>query len=117
MPVRIRQMARGPRFRQGTLQMKPGYVYILTNKPNGVLYIGVTSNLAQRIEQHRARAVPGFTKTYNCERLVWYEVFENIDDAVQFEVRMKKWNRDWKVARIVERNPEWRDLFEEGLIP
>ena len=60
---------------------------------------------------------PGFTKTYNCERLVWYEVFENIDDAVHFEVRMKKWNRDWKVARIVERNPEWRDLFEEGLLP
>ena len=97
--------------------MKPGCVYILTNKPNGVLYIGVTSNLAQRIEQHRTRAVPGFTKKYNCERLVWCEFFENIDDAVQFEVRMKKWNRAWKVARIVERNPEWRDLFEEGLIP
>ena len=97
--------------------MNSGYVYILTNKPNGVLYIGVTSDLSNRVEQHRRRAVPGFTKTYNCERLVWCEFFENIHDARQFEVRMKKWNRAWKVKRIVERNPEWKDLFEEGLIP
>lgn len=97
--------------------MKSGYVYILTNKPDGVLYIGVTSDLSNRVEQHRSRAVSGFTKTYNCERLVWCEFFENIHDARQFEVRMKKWNRAWKVKRIVERNPEWKDLFEEGLIP
>ena len=96
--------------------MKPGYVYILTNKPDGVLYIGVTDDLARRIEQHRSRAGPGFTKDYNCHRLVWCEFFESIHDARQFEVRMKKWNRSWKVKRIVERNPEWIDLFEQGLI-
>ena len=63
-----------------------------------------------------AAAVPGFTKDYNCHRLVWCEFFESIHDARQFEVRMKKWNRSWKVKRIVERNPEWIDLFEQGLI-
>lgn len=97
--------------------MNPGYVYILTNKPDGVLYIGVTSNLPQRIEQHRSRQVPGFTKTYNCSRLVWFERFEDIHDARLFEHRMKKWNRAWKLARIVERNPDWLDLFEAGMLP
>ncbi|MFM6930692.1 MAG: GIY-YIG nuclease family protein [Novosphingobium sp.] len=97
--------------------MKPGYVYILTNKPGGVLYIGVTSDLSTRVAQHRSRAVPGFTRDYNCERLVWCERCDDIEDARMFERRMKKWNRAWKVARIEERNPEWRDLFEDGLMP
>lgn len=96
--------------------MKPGYVYILTNKPVGVLYIGVTSDLARRIEQHRSRAVPGFARDYNCHRLVWCERHD-IDGARLAERRMKKWKRAWKVARIVERNPAWRDLFDDGLIP
>jgi len=94
--------------------VKPGYVYILTNKPHGVLYIGVTDELAKRVEQHRARAVPGFTRKYNCERLVWFERFENIHDARVVERRMKAWKREWKVKRIEELNPQWRDLFEEG---
>ena len=97
--------------------MKPGYVYVLTNKPMGVLYIGVTSDLANRIEQHRSRTVPGFTRTYNCDKLVWFERFDDLQDARLFELRMKKWKRAWKVARIVERNPEWKDLFEAGLLP
>lgn len=73
--------------------MKSGFVYILTNKPDGVLYIGVTDDLAKRVQQHRSRQVPGFTKDYNCERLVWFEPFENIHEARLFEKRMKKWNR------------------------
>ena len=93
--------------------MKPGYVYILTNKPHGVLYIGVTDDLAKRVEQHRARAVPGFTKKYNCEHLVWFERFENIHDARVVERRMKAWKREWKVKRIEELNPQWRDLSTE----
>jgi len=97
--------------------MKPGYVYILTNKPDGVLYIGVTDDLAKRVEQHRSRAVPGFTRRYNCDRLVWFEAFDDIHDARQFEQRMKNWRRDWKTARIVERNPDWGDLFEMGIRP
>jgi putative endonuclease len=96
--------------------VKPGYVYILTNKPGGVLYIGATDDLARRVEQHRARAVPGFTKKYNCERLVWFERFENIHDARIVERRMKAWKREWKVKRIEALNPEWRDLFDDGPI-
>ena len=97
--------------------VKPGYVYILTNKPDGILYIGVTDDLVKRIEQHRSRAVASFTKAYNCHRLVWCEGFDNIHDARLVERRMKKWNRAWKVARIVERNPHWLDLLDAGLVP
>lgn len=93
--------------------MKPGYVYILTNKPMGVLYIGVTDDLPRRVEQHRSGAVSSFSKRYNCHRLVWFAEFENIHDARSFERQMKKWNRAWKVARIAEMNPEWRDLAAE----
>ena len=93
--------------------MTEGYVYILTNKPLGVLYIGVTNDLAKRVEQHRSGVVSSFTKRYNCHRLAWFERFENIHDARQFEARMKKWNRIWKIARIVERNPLWDDLSEQ----
>ena len=93
--------------------MKPGYVYILTNKRGGVLYIGVTSDLAARLEQHRSGAVSSFTRKYSCHRLVWIELFENIHEARAFEMRMKKWNRAWKISRIEERNPEWHDLSED----
>ena len=93
--------------------MKAGYVYILTNKPMGVLYIGVTSDLPGRIEQHRTHAVAGFTKTYNCDKLVWFERFEDLQDARMAEVRMKSWKRAWKVRGIIERNPQWRDLSGE----
>ena len=96
--------------------MKPGYVYMVTNKPGGVLYLGVTSDLPLRIGQHRSGAVPGFTKKYNCHRLVWFERFENIHDARLLEKRMKAWKREWKVKRIEELNPEWRDLFDDGPI-
>lgn len=93
--------------------MRPGYVYILASKPMGVIYIGVTDDLATRIGQHRSRAVGGFTKAYNCHLLVWFERFENIHDARAFERQMKKWNRAWKVNRIVEMNPTWRDLADD----
>jgi len=96
--------------------VKTGYVYMLTNKPGGVLYLGVTSDVPERIGQHRSGAVPGFTKKYNCHRLVWFERFENIHDARQLEKRMKAWKREWKVKRIEELNPEWRDLFDDGPI-
>jgi putative endonuclease len=96
--------------------LKPGYVYLLTNKPHGVLYLGVTSDLPVRIGQHRSGAVPGFSKKYNCHRLVWFERFENIHDARVVERQMKAWKREWKVKRIEELNPEWRDLFDDGPI-
>lgn len=93
--------------------MKPGYVYILTNKPMGVLYIGVTDDLSKRVAEHRSGAVSSFTKRYNCHHLVWFEEFENIHHARAFERQMKKWNRAWKVNRIVNANPHWRDLAEQ----
>ena len=96
--------------------MKPGYVYILTNKPHGVLYIGVTDDLAVRVGQHRSGAVPGFTEKFNCHHLVWFERFENIHDGRVVEKRMKAWKRAWKVRRIEELNAEWRDLFDDGPI-
>ena len=87
-----------------------GFVYIVTNKTDGVLYIGATTNLAHRLEQHRSGEVSSFAKRYNCHRLVWFEWFEDLNDAQRFERRMKKWNREWKIRRIVQRNPEWDDL-------
>ena len=93
--------------------MRPGYVYILTNKPYGVLYLGVTADLPERVDQHRSGAVPGFTKKYNCHLLVWFERFDDIQDARVVERQMKAWKREWKVNRIEELNPEWRDLFEQ----
>jgi putative endonuclease len=91
---------------------KGGWVYILTNKPDGTLYIGVTSDLARRVHDHRHDAVEGFTKRYNLHRLVHAERHETIELAIQRESRLKKWPRAWKVALIVSRNPEWRDLYD-----
>lgn len=93
--------------------MKPGYVCILTNKPNGVLCPGVTTDLATRIGRHGGRAVPGFAKKYNCERLVRFGRFENVHDARPTGKRMKAWKRGWKAKRIEELNPEWRDLSDQ----
>lgn len=93
--------------------MQEGFVYILTNKRNGVLYIGVTNDLARRVDQHRIGAVSSFTKKYNCHQLVWFERFESIHDARVFEGRMKAWKRDWKIRRIEELNPEWNDLVSQ----
>ena len=88
-------------------------VYIVTNQPRGTLYMGVTSNLAQRIGQHREKAVDGFTKKYGLDRAVWYEVHENAESAILREKQLKKWNRLWKIELIEKMNPEWRDLFQD----
>lgn len=95
---------------------RPGYVYIMASQRNGTLYIGVTSKLAERIRNHREGLVDGFTKTYRCKRLVWFQPFDDIEDARQCELRMKKWNRAWKIRRIEETNPQWRDLYETTLV-
>ncbi|ENY82000.1 GIY-YIG nuclease family protein [Sphingopyxis sp. MC1] len=93
--------------------MKQGWIYILTNKRNGTLYIGVTSNLAHRIEQHRQGRVAGFTQRYGLKMLVWHQHFDNLHDARRREVQMKEWNRAWKIELIEAANPEWRDLSFE----
>jgi putative endonuclease len=88
------------------------YVYILTNRPNGILYVGVTNDLVRRAFEHRSGFVEGFTKRYGLNRLVYFERFETIQDAIQREHNMKHWPRAWKVRLIVAINPDWDDLFE-----
>jgi putative endonuclease len=90
-------------------------VYILTNGPRGALYIGVTSNLPQRIAQHREKVVAGFTEKYGLGTLVWYELHENAESAIVREKQIKKWSRLWKIELIETANPDWRDLYSEVL--
>ena len=93
--------------------MKIPCVYILASKPNGTLYVGVTSDLIQRIWQHKNGLAEGFTKRYGVHRLVWYEVHESMESAIQREGAIKKWNRAWKIELIEKNNPTWRDLYDE----
>ncbi len=86
------------------------FVYILTNRPNGVLYTGVTNNLTRRIVEHRQGRANNFTTRYNCTGLVWYEQHTDIREAILREKRIKKWRRAWKVEMIEAVNPRWKDL-------
>ena len=87
--------------------------YILARDRNGTLYIGVTSHLIGRIWQHREHAVEGFTSKYDVTKLVWYEMHGTMEEAILREKRIKKWNRDWKVRLVEERNPYWNDLWDQ----
>jgi putative endonuclease len=91
---------------------KTYYVYILASKRNGTLYIGVTNDLARRAREHREGMVSGFTKTYNVKRLVHFETFDDINQAIRREKRLKKYKREWKMNLIQQSNVEWRDLAE-----
>ena len=84
-------------------------VYILTNKRNGTLYVGVTSNLPKRIGEHKNKVVKGFTRKYGLSTLVWYERHESMESAIQRGKAMKFWHRIWKLKTIEEMNPDWRD--------
>ena len=91
--------------------MKQPCVYILASKRNGTLYTGVTSNLLQRVWQHKNDFVDGFTKRYGVHTLVWYESHETMEGAIMREKVIKEWNRAWKLKEIEEVNPSWRDLY------
>ena len=88
------------------------FVYLITNKPYGTLYVGVTSDLVRRIYEHRSGAVAGFSKQHDLGHLVWYEVHGDVLAAIAREKLIKKWHRDWKVNLIQTKNPEWDDLYE-----
>jgi putative endonuclease len=90
-----------------------GYVYILTNKPKGTLYIGVTSDLIKRIWEHKEKVVEGFSKRYNLTSLVYYEQTEDIESAIAREKQLKNWHREWKINLIEQTNPAWKDLSNE----
>ncbi len=85
----------------------------MASKPNGTLYIGVTSNLPKRVWEHKEGVADGFTKKYGIKTLVFYEQFETMEAAITREKRMKEWQRSWKVKRIESVNPDWRDLYDE----
>ena len=89
------------------------YVYILANRPKGVLYVGVTSDLVRRIGEHKAKAVAGFTANYGVSRLVYFEEFASILEARARERSMKRWHRAWKIELIETMNREWVDLSEQ----
>jgi putative endonuclease len=89
------------------------FVYMLTNKPHGVLYVGVTNDLVRRVYEHRNSLVPGFTAKYGLKRLVYFEGCGYGVAAVAYEKRLKRWRRAWKIRLIEERNPAWRDLWSE----
>ncbi len=91
--------------------MAGGFVYILTNRPNGILYVGVTSDLVRRIYEHRSGFVEGFTKRHGLKRLVYFEQFDDIRAAIQREHNIKHWPRAWKVRKILVTNADWADLY------
>ncbi len=91
--------------------MKLSYIYILTNKANSTLYIGVTENLIKRIWEHKNKIVSGFTSRYNVNKLVYFEEFEDISLAIARERRLKEWPRQWKINLINQKNPSWIDLY------
>jgi putative endonuclease len=97
----------------GVCMKRGGWVYIMTNRPNGILYIGVTSDLARRVYDHREGALEGFMRKHGLKRLVWYEWHDDIVGAIQREKSMKRWLRAWKTRTIRAINPDWRELYEE----
>ena len=92
--------------------MKRPCVYILASAPNGILYIGVSSDRHQRMAKHDQGLIDGFTKKYAIKQLVYYEFFESMPDAIKREKRLKEWHRAWKVRLILAMNSEWRNLFD-----
>ena len=94
------------------------FVYLMASRRNGTLYCGVTNDLVRRVVEHREGRAEGFTARYGVSRLVWFEQHSEINEAILREKRIKKWNREWKVRLIEERNPDWRDLAVDlGLEP
>jgi putative endonuclease len=95
--------------------MKKGFVYMMSNKQDGVLYIGVTSDIVKRVYEHKNGFADGFTKKYNLKNLVYYEVYDEIEEAIKREKQLKNWHREWKVELVNKQNPNWEDLYESIL--
>ncbi|GGO50585.1 putative endonuclease [Roseovarius pacificus] len=92
---------------------KDMYVYIVTNKRHGTLYIGVTNDLVRRVWEHRTHAISGFTDRYNLTRLIWYEHHVEPAAAIRREKALKRWSRDWKIELVEQANPDWVDFWQE----
>ena len=102
-----------PDSEDGPMRELQPAVYILASGPNGTLYVGVTSDLARRVWQHRNDCFPGFTSRYGVDRLVYYELHGDMEHAIVREKRLKKWERKWKLRLVNEFNAEWKDLGDE----
>jgi len=89
------------------------YVYIITNKKDGVLYVGVTNNLERRMFEHKNKLKKGFSSKYNLLQLVYFEEYQFIEEAIKREKNIKKWKRDWKIKLIIEENPNWDNLSKD----
>jgi putative endonuclease len=89
------------------------YVYILASRIGGTLYIGVTNDLIRRVAEHKLKLIRSFTKDYDVVRLVYFEQFDDPENAIKREKRLEKWKRDWKIALIEKSNPDWMDLYPE----
>jgi putative endonuclease len=89
------------------------YVYLLASDRNGTLYIGVTNDIVRRVFEHKSKVVPGFTKRYAVDELVWFEIYDDPTSAITREKELKKWQREWKVELIEKQNPQWIDLYPQ----
>jgi putative endonuclease len=112
-PARTARIASG--LGEGNPVKKRYFVYLLASKRNGTLYLGVTSDLANRTWQHKSDLIEGFTKKYGVHLLVWFEEHNDIRDAIDRERQIKGWNRAWKIKLNEKRNPQWLDLYENVL--
>ena len=111
-----KQRRSNPKNYNNQKTMKPGFIYILTNKNNTTLYVGVTSHIVQRINQHKDKIFPeSFSAKYNLNKLVYYEAFQEIGDAIGREKQIKGGSRQKKLDLINSKNPEWKDLYDEIL--
>ncbi len=95
--------------------MKNYYIYIMASQKNGAIYIGVTSNLIKRVYEHKNKLVDGFTKKYNINNLVYYEITNQVTSAIAREKQLKNWRRQWKINLIEKENPDWMDLYDDIL--
>lgn len=95
------------------MRFKQYYLYILASKKNGVLYIGVTNDLIRRVWEHKHNILKGFTRKYHVHKLVYYDVFDDINEAIYREKQMKKWKRQWKINLLEKNNKQWRDLYND----
>jgi putative endonuclease len=91
--------------------MKQGFVYVMASRRNRVVYIGSTADLLKRAWQHRFGEADSFTRTHGCKLLVWFEAYDDLQEARRRELQMKRWKRQWKLSTIEAMNPEWRDLY------
>ncbi|WP_374573065.1 GIY-YIG nuclease family protein [Phenylobacterium sp.] len=89
----------------------PYFVYILASRRHGTLYVGVTNDVVRRTAEHKAKEARGFTKRYGVDRLVWWLEFGQVDEAIAFEKKLKRWRREWKINLIERENPDWSDLY------